>query len=262
MAKLTRQEQKLHQEAQDLLRKADLTDDEQEIIFKQWFPSADHNISVSGAFFTPFELAGELRIDAGSGRIIDLCAGIGTLAYWCLRYPWELGAQNELVCIEINPTFVEIGKKLLPQATWICADVFDVPNMELGHFDKAIANPPFGRISRHGRSAPRYNGSEFVFHVLDIASDIADYGAFIIPQGIAPFRYSGVQRYQEQAPSTYTAFKEQTAIELDAGCGIDTSLFQDQWKGTKPAVEIVCADFIEARERRIPAQKDLFSFAA
>lgn len=263
MLKLTKTERKLHAEAEALLQKNELTVEEREIVFKQWHPASDFDTGASGAFFTPFDLAADFRIDAGTGRIIDLCAGIGMLGYWCLNFPWVHDENVELVCIEINPTYVEIGKKLLPEATWICADVFDVKELGLGHFDKAIANPPFGRVNRHGRAAPRYEGADFAYHVIDIASDIADHGAFIVPQGTtAPFQYSGVQCYRRTEGRGYTAFLEQTAIDLDAGVGIDTSIFRDQWKGTSPAVEIVCADFIEARENRIPAQTDLFANAA
>lgn len=262
MAKLTKQQRKEHAQAQGLLRKDPLSEAERETIFKLWNPASDHDVGSSGSFFTPFDLAADFRIDAGNGRIIDLCAGIGMLGYWCLNFPWDSQSHVELVCIEINPAFVEIGKKLLPQATWICANVFDVPELNLGHFDMAIANPPFGRVNRHGHTAPRYSGSEFSYHVIDIASDLADYGAFIIPQSTAPFRYSGVPCYERQDHRAYKNFQDQTAIELDAGVGIDTSQFRDQWKGTRPAVEIVCADFTEARTKRIPDQHELFDLAA
>ena len=262
MPKLTKKERKEHAEAEALLLKDHLSIEERETVFKQWHPANFFDVGASGSFFTPFDLAGDFRIDAGTGRIIDLCAGIGTLGYWCLNFPWSSGEPVELVCVEINPAYVEIGKRLLPEATWICADVFDVQNLDLGHFDTAIANPPFGKVNRHGHNAPRYSGADFAYHVVDIASDLADYGAFILPQCTSPFRYSGVPYYQRSESRSYTAFNEQTGIFLDAGCGIDTSQFRDQWKGTSPAVEIVSADFTEARETRKPAQSDLFAQAA
>ena len=262
MAKLTKSERKAHAEAEALLQNDHLSIEEREIVFKQWHPANSFDVGATGAFFTPFDLAGEFRIDAGTGRIIDLCAGIGMLGHWCLNFPWSSGEPIELVCVEINPAYVEIGKKLLPDATWICANVFDVQELGLGHFDTAIANPPFGNVNRHGYSAPRYCGADFAYHVIDIASDIADYGAFILPQGTAPFRYSGVPFYQRSENRSYSAFHEQTDIFLDAGCGIDTSQFRDQWKGASPSVEIVCADFTEARENRQPEQSDLFAQVA
>lgn len=262
MTKLTKAERRAHNEAQEILKKDTLTMSEKEFVLQNWHPAASFDVGATGAFFTPFDLAADFRIDAGQGRIIDLCAGIGSLAYWVRNFTWGADEPAELVCVEINPVYVEIGKKILPEATWICADVFDVPNMNLGHFDHAIANPPFNSVNRHGRNAPRYCGSDFALHVIDIASDIADYGAFIISQGSAPFRYSGVQCYSRTEPRGYKKFNEQTSIFLDAGVGIDTSVFADQWKDVKPTVEIVCADFIEAREARISPQGDLFAEVA
>ncbi|MEM6617579.1 MAG: hypothetical protein AAF619_13740, partial [Pseudomonadota bacterium] len=63
------------------------------------------------------------------------------LGYWLQYFPWCGTRETELVCVEINPAFVEIGKKMIPEATWICADVFDVLDIELGHFDCAVSNP-------------------------------------------------------------------------------------------------------------------------
>ena len=112
------------------------------------------------------------------------------------------------------------------------------------------------------QNAPRYSGADFAYHVIDIASDLADYGTFILPQSTSPFRYSGVPFYQRSESRSYTTFCDQTGIFLDAGCGIDTSQFRDQWKGASPVVEIVCADFTEARETRQSGQGDLFAEAA
>jgi hypothetical protein len=53
---------------------------------------------------------------------------------------------TELTCVEINPRYFEVGRKLLPEARWINADVFDWRTLDLGRYDVAIANPPFGRV--------------------------------------------------------------------------------------------------------------------
>ena len=48
---------------------------------------------------------------------------------------------------------------------------------------------------------------------------------------------------------------------LEPNCGIDTSYYADDWHGVSPRVEIVTADFVEARKRREPApaaQDELF----
>jgi hypothetical protein len=40
-----------------------------------------------------------------------------------------------------------------------------------------------------------------------------------------------------------------TRIELESNCGIDTSLFAQDWRGVSIITEIVLADFLEARSR-------------
>jgi hypothetical protein len=120
--------------------------------------------------------------------------------------------------------------------------VFDLDLASLGRFRSAIANPPFGAMPRRG-NGPRYTGRAFEFHLIDLASDIADYGAFIIPQASAPFEHSGVQCYRERRSADYLKFAEQTGIHLEAGCGVDCAYHRDAWKGIAPNVEIVCANF-------------------
>ncbi|MEM1152779.1 MAG: methyltransferase [Pseudomonadota bacterium] len=180
-------------------------------------------------------------------RIIDLCAGTGVLAYTTLiRHP---GA--EVTCIEINPEYVRVGKKLVPEANWICMDVTDVAGLrELDTFHEAISNPPYGRVGTFaGSTGVRYQGAEAEYKVIDIASEIARDGVFIVPQLSSGFEFSGVQYYQRRESAKYTAFAEETGLFLDAGLGIDTSVTIDDWRGVKPRVEIALVDFTE-RDRR------------
>ncbi|MCP1843942.1 SAM-dependent methyltransferase [Bradyrhizobium sp. USDA 4524] len=246
MAKLTKVEAKAHAEAVELLKKDVLTYDEKLFVLDNWHEGANHINGSAGAFFTPTGLAGDFAIDAGSGRMIDLCAGIGALAFhvfWRGYYGRSQGEpEREIVCIERDPAYVAVGRKVLPEAQWICADVFDFDLKGLGHFGCVIANPPFGATPRAGKG-PRYTGRSFEFHVIDLVSDMADYGAFIIPQMSAPFEYSGAQCYRERKSADYLRFAEQTGIHLEAGCGVDCAYHRDGWKGVAPNVEIVCANF-------------------
>src|SRR5262249_47611369 len=89
-------------------------------------------------------------------------------AYYHRDAFFRRGTQLEIVCIEQNPDYVTVGKKVLPEATWICANVLDLP-ASLGRFDCAIANPPFGRIKSTG-AAPRYTGAEFEYSVSRLAA--------------------------------------------------------------------------------------------
>jgi len=259
MAKLTKAEARAHAQAEELLRKDVLTYDEKMFVLDNWHEGASHVNGSAGAFFTPTGLAGDFAIDACGGRTIDLCVGIGTLAFhvfWRARYARGSGEpQPEIVCIERNPSYVEVGRKVLPEAKWICADVFDFDFASLGLFRSAIANPPFGATHRAG-NGPRYTGRSFEFHVIDLASDIADYGAFIIPQMSAPFEYSGVQCYRERQSADYLRFTERTGIHLEAGCGVDCAYHRDAWKGVAPNVEIVCANFEDMPRKKAQSSVD------
>lgn len=260
MSKLTKAEAKAHRAACEVLRKDVLTLDEKWFVVGNWQESASHVNSEAGAFFTPAGLANDFAIEIGDcKRVIDLCAGIGGLSFAYFSGHFFQNGAPEIVCVEKNPGYIEVGRKLLPEALWIEADVFDANNMGLGRFDVAISNPPFGSTGRGGKGSPRFTGTNFEYHVIDIASDLADYGVFIIPQMSAPFRYSGVQYYQDQPSEKYDKFRNQTGIELTAGCGIDTSLFRRDWHGVAPATEIVCADFEAARASRSSTVADIAS---
>jgi predicted RNA methylase len=246
MAKLTKAQAKAHAAAVALLEKDTLTFDEKAFVLENWNEGAHHINGSAGAFFTPAGLAGDFAIDAYGGRTIDLCAGIGALSFfvfWRHHNCHEHGAPpKQIVCIEQNPDYVAVGRKILPEATWICADVFSVDYTALGNFACAISNPPFGATLRTG-NGPHYTGRAFEYHIIDLAAEIADYGAFIIPQMSAPFQYSGVQNYRERKSDQYRQFAEQTGIHLEAGCGVDCAYYRDEWKGVAPSVEIVCANF-------------------
>jgi hypothetical protein len=256
VAKLSKAQAKAHQQACDLLAKDRLTEDDKWFVLENWQESATHINTIAGAFFTPVGLARDFSIEVGGGRIIDLCAGIGALSFMCSQ---GYERPSHITCIEFNPDYAAVGRKILPEAEWIIASVFDLP--KLGHFDFAIGNPPFGATPKGGK-APRYTGGEFEYHVIDIASDLADWGVFILPQMSAPFRYSGQQCFEVRESDRYLTFKSQTGIELGPNCGIDTDCYRRDWHGVSVATEIVVSDFVEARATRRPAQTDLFEEAA
>lgn len=249
MAKLTKAQRKAHAEAEAILTKDRLTEDEREFVFRNWHEGANHINGAAGAFFTPYDLAGDFALDGAGGRVLDLCAGIGILSYFIGERAKYGNRATELTCVEINPKYCDVGRKLLPDARWINADVFDWRELDLGRFDIAIGNPPFGRV-RRSANGPRYRGADFEFHVIDIAAELADHGAFIIPQQSASFQYSGRPYFDRRTRGKGVDFEKVTGFEMDAGVGIDTSLFKDAWKDTSIIVEIACFDFAEARELR------------
>ncbi|MFF4121355.1 methyltransferase [Streptomyces sp. NPDC001714] len=251
-AKLSKELTKQHNRARELVdSERVLTQEEREFVLDHFHESANMGRTLDGAFFTPAELAGELHHVIPGDRIIDLCAGIGRLAwhardYWNRR--WERLPPREIVCVEQNPEYVRVGRRVLPEATWICADVLDVPGMDLGPFDCAISNPPFGRIKR-SRNAPGYRGPLFEFHVIAVAETLARRGAFIIPRESAPFRIE--TGFVAQDSPAYERFHRETGIKLRPNPGIPTDPFRDQWRDASPAVEIVVRnrdeDELEAR---------------
>ena len=269
---ISKRQLKQHDKAMALLNAGLRHSEEYEAFFEGFHEGAVTSNKRMSAHFTPFYLARDFALEAGgSRRIIDLCAGIGTLSlfvYWASQ--WDPKDAVELVCVERCPEFVEIGKKLLPQATWICGDVTDRELMaSLGRFDFAMSNPPFGSMVKPTEAAPFYTGSEFEYTVIDIAADIADRGAFIIPASSSPFVFSGAQCYQhiDTKPNfrgaanldinrrKYGKFHKETQIELMFGAGIDCSYHRDDWKDVAPAIEIVTADFLEHQAQREQARK-------
>lgn len=260
MSRLSKLQAKRHQEAEALLRKDVLTDEDRWEVYEAWQESAHHVNNLAGAFFTPMGLACDFSVEVPAGRVIDLCAGIGALSFAVRNHHHWLSGGVGITCVELNPAYVAVGRKLLPEATWVEASVFDLP--DLGWFDCAIANPPFGASPRAAGCAPRYAGKNFEYHVIDIASDIADYGVFIVPQASAPFAYSGRPCFEKTPSAHYGAFAKTTGIELEPNCGIDTAAYARDWHGVAPTVEIVTTDFAMARHSRRPAQGDLLGAAA
>lgn len=247
MSKLTKADAKAHAEACKMLEQDRLTMDQRWFVLENWQESAQHVNSSAGAFFTPIGLARDFALNIGGNRIIDLCAGIGALAFM-LQPTRGSEAWPEIVCVEINPDYAAVGRKVVPEARWIVGSVFDLPR-DLGRFDYAISNPPFGLTSRAGASSPRYRGRAFEYHVIDIASDLADEGAFIIPQGSSPFRMDG-SGFRMHCPAQCAEFEAKTDIRLAVGVSIDTSFHEGDWAGVAPKVEIVTSNFAHARAVR------------
>jgi hypothetical protein len=243
VSELTKAQAKLHEHACTFLAKDALTFDEREYVLEHWRADANQDVQRFGAFFTPPGLAETVAMECnGAESVIDLCAGIGALSYW----RWRHDCPRRLVCVEANPVYVAVGRKVLPEAHWIQADVFSLlERTDLGQFDLAISNPPFGRLSRSG-SGPRYSGSLFELHVMDIAGRLADQGAFIIPPTSTPFQFShtdGVDYRRANDPKAYNQFFKETGIAIDLGVGVDTSEWRADWHGVKPFVESVRVDY-------------------
>lgn len=222
------------------------TDDARLFVLDHWQESARHVNSDAGAFFTPWQLARDAAIyTSGAGSVLDLCAGIGSLglmSYWA-------GGSNppQVTCVEVNPDYARIGRILFPQARWIVASA-DNPPADLGRFDCVIANPPFGRTAKI--SGPRFSGEDELA-IVDIASQVARWGVFILPQGSCPFEYAG-RNYRERPSAKYERFRRATGLRITCE-SIDTSYYRDQWRGVSPTVEVTTVDFDEQQAAEISA---------
>jgi predicted RNA methylase len=252
--KLSKAQIKAHNEVMDLVNSdRPLKDDEKEFILDNFHEGATNINSSAGAFFTPRALARDFALEVNGGDVIDLCAGIGALGYAV-----ELKCDS-LTCVEINHEYLRIGKRILPDANWIHSSVFEVDYDRV--WDWAISNPPFGNIREHGFSG-EYTGSNFEFKVIEQASMIAHYGAFILPQSSTPFLYSGRAFYEEKQNERVKKFTEQTGIQMEFNCGIDTAVFKNDWRGVSPICEIVICEFQPEKQQKEELQFDLFGEAA
>ncbi len=266
--KLTKALAKKHQEAKEILKKDILTLEDKYFVLENYNEGGECNNKFHSAHFTPLELANDFKLEIYGNNILDLCAGIGVLSFSYLHHLNHGDDKINIVCVELNSEYVAVGKKILPEATWICGDVFSSEIQALlkeMKFSCVISNPPFGNFSMRGNIAPRYTGKLFEYALIDIASDLAEYGVFIIPQNSSPFLYSGESFFQdcmninyktdrtgqlESNKKKYLVLNQETGIDLTFGAGIDCSMYKDDWKGVKPFCEIVTCEFSALQEKR------------
>ncbi|EOH1345674.1 methyltransferase [Citrobacter freundii] len=237
MARVTKKESQLRLKVMELVHSdRQLTEDDKEFIFNNY---RGDGIGATGAFFTPEMLAWDFMLDAGcSDDCIELCAGIGRLSY----YQFIRNKPSHITCVELNPEYVLIGKRVLPQAEWITGDALQYTPDRF--YRVAYGNPPFGKINTSGAYTGRYTGSEFEYKIIDRAREYSSYGVWIVPQGSAGFKYSGHTYYDCSIQSAkYIKFEKDTGLILHPGVGIDTSIYRDQWNGTKVTCESVLVDY-------------------
>lgn len=150
---------------------------------------------------------------------------------------------KHITCIELNDQYVLIGKRLLPQAEWICTDALSYTPQR--NYKVAYGNPPFGKIKTSSSVSGRYTGSEFEYSIIDAASCYSSKGVWLIPQTSAGFKYSGNTCYQRESTinSKLYKFTNETGFVMQPGVGVDTSIYRDQWNGTNILCESVIVDY-------------------
>jgi len=262
---MNKRQQLLHKQAVELLENSRLTQAERLFVCDHYLETATGQNALASAHFTPYEIANNFSVNIeGFLSVVDLCAGIGILGLpHYFKSLWDK-SQLRYVCVEACQEYVEIGSKLFPVAEWVHGDVTDKALISsLGHFRGAVANPPFGKTVKPSCPPPLYTGTEFEYIVMDIAADIADHGAFIIPQASSPFVLSGGHKFQDgrsdfrdgsynfaQNMKKYGRFHKETKIHLEPGVSVDYADYKKQWKGVAPQIEVVTADFEEIRKQR------------
>lgn len=260
--KLSKPQIKLHKQAEEYLKKDVLSFDEKLFVLENWNEGAENINSSAGAFFTPVGLAKDFNLNLyNNSTVIDLCAGIGMLSFFAYHFN-----NCKVTCVELNPDYVRVGKKILPEATWINCSVTDPELLNLPKFKQAISNPPFGKIKSGLDSTSRkYRGSEFEYITIDVASQLATEGVFILPQISTPFKYSGNKHYEEVEPSSkLSKFFKETGLEMSLPIGIDTECYLEDWKGVKPLCEIVEIDFSDVAEivDELKEEANLFNYTS
>lgn len=261
MAKLTKPERAAHARATELVNlDRPLMLEEKIEVIQKWHEGAAHNNAAASAHFTPYELAFHVALEGRGRRVLDLCAGIGSLSVAQEDHNGPM--IEELVLVEINPDYAAVAKRLLPQAEVIVGSVYDeglIAELATRDFHCVISNPPFGNTAkRPDLKGPRYKG-RMDYEVIDIASDLASMGVFILPQMALPFSFSGRQSFITRENEAYEKFSKATDIKLEMNCGIDTSII-GKFRDVSIITEIAIADFRKTRAKRHEAivQPDLF----
>jgi len=175
--KLSKGQLRDHKIALELLEKSNLSRYERWDVLAYYQPAAD--VADIGFFQTPHADAQSVAWDGvDSGRILDLGAGIGMLTYHVYYDIQDSGGTADIVALEKDPRLVEIGKKIMPEAEWICGDMYDKDLVDsLGRFNIVVSNPPFG-ITVDSDWLPKHR-SELL--AILVAMSVSDNATFILP---------------------------------------------------------------------------------
>jgi SAM-dependent methyltransferase len=253
MSKITKQQLKQHEKAEELLWGSDrqLNHDEVAFCLEHWDPRAasGKHVARNQAYFTPMTLARDVGMYVGGDgrRVVDIGAGTGRLAYAVLCANLWNPKQVRVTAVEFNPEYVRIGRRLLPEVEWIEGDFYDLSLWQsLPRFDEAISNPPFGKIvTTCDTKWVGYRGPAGLTAAA-IGLQIAQLAVkMILPQSQTIFRYSGrlpgAGVYAADHPRYLKTFLAQRPNLECHPSSLDTELpgYKSEWRGAAPVVEVV-----------------------
>ena len=240
MAKLSKQQTKLHNQAMDLIHSDKvLSENDIWFFYENYREDASHNTTLNKAFFTPLLLARDFYVGTGfeNGKIIDLCAGIGKLSFFNYL---SMKDRSNLTCVELNHDYYTIGKRLMPEANWINCSIMELPIPDNKEYELAISNPPFGKLDTELHQSLIFrNKNIFELSTVELATKLAEQACFILPSSVVPFKYSGRPYYEKVVNDKYEKFNKATGIQLDILFSVDCSFYKDDWNSCNPSVELV-----------------------
>lgn len=258
MGKISKEQSKRHDEALALLSLSrTLSDDERELVFRQFNPLAEYNVGKNAVYFTPFDLAWEFAVYArgwDNCTYVDLGAGIGMLT-WALMC--HEGRRKGFTCVEFNKEFVDVGKKLVPEAEWVWGDMFDYDLWgQLGMFDIGISNPPYGNVFGRDEAAGWLHKGPGHMQAIEVILKVCKGGEVIIPEIDCQhdirnnFEERLIGEEYEQAVANGNKHARKAGMNLTRLVKLypglylppeatDLEVYRDQWLGAAPNVAIV-----------------------
>lgn len=252
--KLTKAEIKIQKQVFELLKKDNLTNEEIDWIYENINAGYISDVTTHSFYQTPLNLSYDaVLMWPTHGVLIDMAAGFGILTHCAkIRDGYNKDIKH-YVCIERNPVYIEIGKKLCPYADWIEGDIFnknvwDSIKQKYGRIDCIMSNPPFGKVSKSDadKSWLKYKGSDLEIAAIEVALVNCDkqYNcSFILPVGSLTFRKNMAGGYMEHVQCRkIDKLKKEMGVEFYMSwCSIDTDVYEG-FKNTKIRVECCTID--------------------
>ena len=207
-------------------------------IFNHFQPGYCRDISRAANFFTPRQDALAVAQAGGArGRVLEPSAGIGAIAHAVFtQNSWDERDRShlKLTCVELVEEFVALGKLMVPAATWICGNIFDVLPT-LGEFDCFAGNPPFGNIPSN---QSKVWGNDIAFGMIqELLPQCHSGGTFILPEGHNSSGWRSGDFFGRGEPSSKALrFKKLNPAWLISPTSFGLS---NAWHGTGVTCEIV-----------------------